>query len=147
MERQKETFWDHRRDEDINFVQSYIPLMGKCSTPKMERFRKYQNMYYRLYNDGDKPNYSSMNSLARAVGLSWSGINWYTKYGRLREPVFTRLEEIGDRLLDAAIEEANTGVAPLAKDLEKPQVPTSAILEEMGKDWEEFAKGGFVAGH
>lgn len=142
MERQKETFWDHRRDEDINFIQSYIPLMGKCSTPKMERFRKYQNMYYRLYNDGDKPNYSSMSSLARAVGLSWSGVQWRTQYGRLDE-----LEAIGDHLLDAAIEEAKAGIAPLAKDLEKRQVPTSVILEEMGKDWEEFAKGGFVAGH
>ena len=142
MERQKETFWDHRRDEDINFIQAYIPLMGKCSTPKMERFRKYQNMYYRLYNDGDKPSYSSMNSLARAVGLSWSGVQWRTQYGRLDE-----LEAIGDRLLDAAIEEVKAGIAPLAKDLEKPQVPTSVILEEMGKDWEEFAKGGFVAGH
>lgn len=126
MERQKETFWDHRRDEDINFIQAYIPLMGKCSTPKMERFRKYQNMYYRLYNDGDKPSYSSMNSLARAVGLSWSGVQWRTQYGRLDE-----LEAIGDRLLDAAIEEAKAGVAPIAKDL--------AV--------EKYATGGVAAGH
>ncbi len=83
-----------------------------------------------------------MNSLARAVGLTWSGIKWRTDFVRIDE-----LEEIGDRLLDAAIEEAKSGVAPLARDLEKPQVPTSEILQEMGKDWEKFAAGGFVAGH
>lgn len=142
VERQKQTFWDHRRDEDINFIQAYIPLMGKCTTPKMERFRKYQNMYYRFYNDGDKPSYSSMNSLARAVGLTWSGMKSPNDYSRN-----DKLEEIGDRLLDAAIEEAKSGIAPLARDLEKPQVPTSEILQEMGKDWEKFAAGGFVAGH
>lgn len=137
IQRQKKTFWDHRRDEDINFIQAYIPLMGKCTTPKMERFRKYQNMYYRFYNDGDKPSYPSMNSLARAVGLTWSGIRWQTDYERIDE-----LEEIGDRLLDAAIEEAKSGVAPLVKDIGQKQVPGSKLPPE----WDQLYTG-VAAGH
>lgn len=103
-----ETFWDGRREEEVADVDKYIPISGACSTPKMDKWRKYQNMYYRLFNDGDKPNYFSMSSLAKSVGMQWKGLYLVPNGKRV-------LEEIGDRLLDNALEEIKSGVAPLVR--------------------------------
>jgi hypothetical protein len=100
-----ETFWAGRRDSEVNFVDNYIPFFDKCSTPKVEKWRKYQNMYYRFFNDGDKPNYFSMNALAKSVGLQWRGLY-------LVPSARTTLEQIGDCLLDDALKEIKAGIAP-----------------------------------
>lgn len=103
-----ETFWAGRREEEVAVADKYIPYYDKCSTPKMDKWRKYQNMYYRLFNDGDKPNYFSMSSLAKSVGMQWKGLYLVPNGKRV-------LEEIGDRLLDNALEEIKSGVAPLVR--------------------------------
>ena len=108
-----ETFWAGRRDSEVNFVDNYIPFFDKCSTPKVEKWRKYQNMYYRFFNDGNIPHYFSMNALAKSVGLQWRGISRVDIVSpACRAAARTTLEQIGDCLLDDALKEIKAGIAP-----------------------------------
>ena len=53
------TYWNHKGTypEAIEKLQALIPASGSVAQPyknkTLERFRKAQNAYYRLYNDGD----------------------------------------------------------------------------------------------
>ena len=53
------TYWNNqgKYPNAIEKLQKLIPDIGKVSRPyknkALERFRKAQNAYYRLYNDGD----------------------------------------------------------------------------------------------
>ena len=53
------TYWNHKGTypEAVEKLQALIPAEGAVANPyknkALERFRKAQNAYYRLYNDGD----------------------------------------------------------------------------------------------
>ena len=53
------TYWNHKGTypEAVEKLQALIPATGSVANPyknkALERFRKAQNAYYRLYNDGD----------------------------------------------------------------------------------------------
>ena len=53
------TYWNHKGTypEAVEKLQALIPASGAVANPyknkALERFRKAQNAYYRLYNDGD----------------------------------------------------------------------------------------------
>jgi hypothetical protein len=97
------TFWNGRRESDANKIHPYIPFMGACDTPALENFRVFQNLYYRYYNDGDRPNNLRVESLARKAGLEGFKYNSWT--------VQQDLERIGDGLIDAALAEIQSGIA------------------------------------
>ena len=53
------TYWNHKGQYPVAVaaLQALIPAEGSVANPyknkALERFRKAQNAYYRLYNDGD----------------------------------------------------------------------------------------------
>lgn len=53
------TYWNNKGTypEAVEKLQALIPVSGSVANPyknkALERFRKAQNAYYRLYNDGD----------------------------------------------------------------------------------------------
>ena len=98
-----QSFWNGRRDSDIKTVGSYVPFMGECSTPALENFRVFQKLYYRYYNDGDRPNVMRLKSLAKKAGIA--GFEYYS--WNLKQD----LERIGDGLIDAALAEIQSGIA------------------------------------
>lgn len=93
-------FWHDYRKSDIAAVTKHIPTAGEVDNkqlPVVELFRQWQNMYYRLYNDGDTPHWKRLNKLAKRydeIYFSPSGPDY----------AFT-MEQVGERLLDDAIEE------------------------------------------
>ena len=91
----KNMFWGGYRSADVSTVEAVIPIEGRYyPAGAVENFRMFSNMYYRLYNDGDRPSYSRMNMLAKRVGTE------YRYYNMERD-----MERIGGLLLDAAVEE------------------------------------------
>ena len=77
------TFWNERRDEEVQLLMQYIPFNGECKTPAMDTWRKFQNDYYRFYNDGDRPNHMRMKSFAKKAGYAnykYAGGCWAVKY-------------------------------------------------------------------
>lgn len=90
------TFWNGRRADDVATVNAQIPKTGETPDVILENFRRFQNMYYRYFNDGDKPNYQAMRRLAKMAKIEWTTSN--------RE---TLMEQIGDALLDQALKQIN----------------------------------------
>mgnify|MGYP001081162092 CR=1 FL=1 len=87
-----ERFWDGRREGEVDLVRSEVPFMGECpkDRPMLEEWRKFSNAYYRRYNDGD-------------------GFKGKLRFMAKRFDVHLHnerdLEELGDKVLDAALAE------------------------------------------
>ena len=50
------TFWEGKWGERVDVLDALIPDNGKVTdktSPMLEDWRKLQNAYYRVYNDGD----------------------------------------------------------------------------------------------
>jgi len=98
-----ETLWNGRREAETNSVQLYIPFMGSCNTPALENYRRFMNLYYRFYNNGDRPNVMRLNALANRAGIQDFE---YRRWSLERD-----LERVGDGLIDAALAEIESGAA------------------------------------
>lgn len=87
------TFWEGHRAQDLEVLQKHIPIQGKCpkDRPMLEEWRKFQNAYYRLHNDGDRAN-GKLRFMAKRFDVEpfWSS---------------RHIEELGNRVLDAALKE------------------------------------------
>jgi hypothetical protein len=91
--KKSDTFWEGHRDTDRAKLQKEIPPVGPCNKrkrPMLEEWRKFQNVYYRVYNDGD-PFRNRLRHMAKRFDcpLNWKG----------------DLEILGNKVLDAALEE------------------------------------------
>jgi len=96
MKHTKETsFWGGKRSEDVDRLQCEIPIMGKITDktrPLLEEWRKFMNVYYRHYNDGD-PFANKLRYMAARFDASLRG--WSDE----------SLEELGDKVIEAALTE------------------------------------------
>jgi hypothetical protein len=101
------TFWNQRRDAEVQLLMQYIPFTGECKTPAMDAWRKFQNDYYRFYNDGARPNHMRVEMYARKAGIK----DYVYRGSMLKDS----LEAIGDGLMEAALAEINSGVAQKAR--------------------------------
>jgi hypothetical protein len=91
-----DTFWKGYRRDDVELLAGDIPPSGKVkdkNRPMLEEFRKFQNAYYRLRNDGDSP-YSKLRHMAKRFNVEWPS---YGSEGSL--------ELLGDKVIDAALKE------------------------------------------
>ena len=91
-------FWDGRREDEVAVLNARIPRLGPCNKdlPMHEEWRKFANAYYRFYNDGDKPGSKLQHMVKRwDVDTHRHTVVW--------------LETLGDKILDAALEEVGAG--------------------------------------
>jgi len=120
------TLWEGYRKEDVDVVQLEIPVMGECPKGPIEDWRQFQNCYYRLFNDGDTPNFKRMEKLGRIAGIEWDGQYEST------------LEKIGNVLLSRAVAHITGGCPVSSKEIYTNMLLGSFSLFDKG-DWDAFA--------
>jgi len=89
------TFWAGKMGDLVAVLDKDIPHDGKVTDkkrPMLEEWRKLQNAYYRVYNDGDAF-YSKLRHMATRMGMK----SFYGSY--------EALEELADAVFQKAIKE------------------------------------------
>ena len=87
------TFWAGKMEKLVGVLQADIPHDGKVTDkkrPMLEEWRKLQNAYYRVYNDGDAF-YNKLRHMATRMGMK----SFYGSY--------EALEELADLVFEAAM--------------------------------------------
>lgn len=87
------TFWAGKMEKLVEMLQADVPFEGKVKDkkrPMLEEWRKLQNAYYRVYNDGDAF-YSKLRHMATRFGMK----SFYGSY--------EALEELADAVFEAAV--------------------------------------------
>jgi hypothetical protein len=91
----KTSLWAGRRGDEVAKLDADVPIYGEIedkNRPMLEEFRKFSNAYYRYYNDGDSY-YNKLRHMAKRFGITLSSYREET------------MEELGDKVIDAAINE------------------------------------------
>lgn len=110
-----ETFWEGYEQEKIAELQRDIPREGPVPNekqrPMLEEWRRFQNAYYRKYNDGDRV-YLKLRYMAQRFGMTESEISMLDYEYQPRV-----LEQLGRKVLAAAWKEREAFHAAKAEDM------------------------------
>jgi hypothetical protein len=118
----KNTFWNGKHGEVLDKLSALIPRSGKVPNPRknqaLEDWRKLQNMYYDVYNNGGC-NWASKGAYAirtlptryLKVAYPWSKDDVCGRYGDyLMQYQVDNLERLADAIFKAACEEQGISI-------------------------------------
>lgn len=124
------TFWNGHRQADAIRADNYAGDL-----PEVRDWEKFATVYYRRFNDGDKPHHATFARFARITGIADTEA--------FRREVFPHesaqlLDQIGDALLDRALNAIEAAETPhdtndfKANPLRVGAIWAAAIIEEGG---------------
>lgn len=116
------TLWNNARQEDSDALAKLVPAEGRVegkNNKALELYRQFANAYYDLHNNGggNWQNHSlNFRRVCKAYGvepISVRDMRWELFDSYSTNGVCARLEELGNKVIDAAIYEQIANVMPI----------------------------------
>lgn len=108
------TFWNGKNEEQVNKLNKLIPITGKIegeNKKALENWRKLQNMYYEIYNNG------GCNWSVKLMSEDLRTLSRFAKVKLLKKDIcpshrsddskYVNLEKLADIVFAAACKEQN----------------------------------------